>query len=399
MVFLPQKLRRVQLQHQVLHSRDTDDNGSWGLMQITTPIIVGVTLIVIFSVYIIWYRRSPHDFRVVHHYKRFRDACFSRFAKVFMSEHRCREVQNVTTPITLDDSMATPRHTRRPHTSYSRSDSTDSQTPLTESAEFYYPPQRYIFDPFGRPMLKVPQQPEKRTWRWWRVFGPREVKSQLPSHRFQIEGPDESSVGHGESSVGHGDGSLEGLTGVAVRSRWTSNLGSLPEHDEGDPHRGFYDRVIQIGDPELTVHSTSVALAHYERAAEVVTPGSAPTSVKTPAPEYSSAVEYPGPYLASNQRTMATAPMTIIQSSHHTPQPTLPDSPAPPMYSSIPRNSRPSMENITHHARSDPTMLYPGPVRGAGRSSPQHIYQAHERQISTESVLASSTPMVTSGLY
>ncbi|KAJ8586122.1 hypothetical protein M405DRAFT_823877 [Rhizopogon salebrosus TDB-379] len=304
---------------------------------------------------------------------------------------RRRRVQHVSTPITLDDSMVTPRQMRRPHHSYS-SDSTDSQTPLTDTVEFYYPPQKYA-DPSGRPILGAPQQSERRTWRWWRFFGlgPHKVTSQVPSHRFQIEGPDESSVGHGD-----GDESL-GSPIVAVGSGWTSGLPALCEQDEGDPQRGFYDRVIQIGDPQVTIHSTPRTPAHYEDVAVAAPPGSVPSSAKTPAPEYRSTAEFP--YTTSNLRNTTTVPTTVIpQISYHTTGPTHSDSPEPPVYSSVSRSEHPSVESIIHPARSDPTMLYPGSVRAAGRSLPR-MYQAHERQASTESVLASSTPMVTQGLY
>lgn len=205
--------------------------------------------------------------------------------------------------------MITPRHMGRQ--SYARSDSTDSQTPLTDNLEFYYPPHKRAVQPLGR---EAPQQPERRTWRWLRFlrFGPREVQSQVPNHRFRVEGPDESSVGHGDASL-HSPN-------VAVRSGWTSGLPSLPERDGGDPNRGYYDRVIQIGDPD-TAQSTPMTPVNYEGVAEViVTPPSAPPSVRTPAPDYSSAVEYHFMPVTSNPRTMGTAPTTVIpQNPHYTP--------------------------------------------------------------------------------
>jgi hypothetical protein len=297
-----------------LLQRDTqdDDQYGWGPMQITAPIVVGVVLIVAFTAFIIWYKRSPHNSPIAHHYSRVRDACVSRFTRFFMpGRRRRRRVQHVSTPITLDDSMVTPRQMRRPHHSYS-SDSTDSQTPLTDTVEFYYPPQKYA-DPSGRPMFGAPQQSERRTWRWWRFFGlgPHKVTSQVPSHRFQIEGPDESSVGHGD-----GDGSL-GSPIAAVGSGWTSGLPALCEQDEGDPQRGFYDRVIQIGDPQVTIHSTPRTPAHYEDVAVAAPPGSVPSSAKTPAPEYRSTAEFP--YTTSNLRNTTTVPTTVIpQISYHT---------------------------------------------------------------------------------
>jgi len=272
-------------------------------MQITTPIIVGVGLVIFFTAYIIWRRRSPHSSQLTHHYHRVRDF----IAQFCMPKRRRRRVQHVSTSITLDDTMATPRHPRRPQHSYIRSDSTDSQTPLTDNAEFYFPPHRYVVDHSRGPISETSQEPETFIQRWWNTFrlGPREVRSQAPNHRFRVEGPDGSSVGHGESSLDSPDG--------AMRSGWTSGLPSLPEHDEGDPNRGFYDRVIQIGDPQITVNS---ALVHG--VADIVTPGSAPASVQTPAPEYSSAVEYP--FSGSNLRTVTNAPATVIpQSPRHTP--------------------------------------------------------------------------------
>lgn len=275
-------------------------------MQITTPIIVGVGLVILFTAFIIWRRWSPHSSQLTHHYRRVRDA----IVPVFMPNQRRRRVQHVNTSITLDDTMTTPRHPRRPQHSI-RSDSTDSQTPLTDNSEFYFPPQRYAVHPSRGPIFKASQEPETPIQRWWHAFhlGPREVRSQAPNHRFRVEGPDGSSVGH-ESSLDS--------PGCAVRPGWISGLTSLPEHDEGDPNRGFYDRVIQIGDPQITVHSAPVAPAHHNGVADVVTPGSAPASVQTPAPDYSSAVEYP--FSGSNLRTVTNAPATLVpQSPRHTP--------------------------------------------------------------------------------
>ena len=255
--------------------------------------MVGVVLIILFVVYIIWHKRSSHGSSPLRLFSHARDACISMFQD-FIPAHRRRKVQRASTT-TLDDAMDTPRDQGRHYHPCIRSDSTDSQTPLTDNTGFCYPPQKYVADPFRRPMLEPSPQPERRTWRWWRIFrfGPREVKSQTPSHSFQIEGPDESSVGHA---------SLDSPIVPVPRSGWAGGLTSLSEQEEGDDDRGLYDRVIQIGDPQITTHSAP----HHEDAEVSVS-----TSVRTPAPEYSSTVGYPHAS-PSNLRTVITAPTPVI---------------------------------------------------------------------------------------
>ncbi|KAG1889998.1 hypothetical protein F4604DRAFT_1707916 [Suillus subluteus] len=361
MVVIPS---RAQLQHQSRATDGSDDsNGSdWSTMQITTPIIVGVALIIIFAVYVMWDRWS-HHFKP--HFHRVRDASISKFSKIFMPQYR-RRVQHTSMPVTLDESMVTPRYTRRYH-SYVRSDSTDSQTPLRNS---------------------------RRLWRWWRLFGvgPREVKPKVPSHRWVVEGPDESST------VGHGDGSFNNQS-VEARQRWASGLAPVHEQtsdDEGDSSRGIYGGVIQIGDPDFsTAHSaTPISPTDHQGIAIPAPPGSVPTSARTAAPEYYSAVE--GAYSTSNLQAMTTAPTTYIQQSSSTPGPTHSNSPAPPMYSSV-SNSRNSTESFAYPVNPDLTALYPWSVRAVGRTLPR-MYQ-HERQMSTESMLANSSPMVPQSMY
>ncbi|KAG1739286.1 hypothetical protein EDB19DRAFT_1711388 [Suillus lakei] len=375
MVFIP------QLQHQVLSSRATDgtDNatdGDWGPMQISAPIIVGVALIIVFAAYLVWYRWS-HHFK--HLFRRVRDASVSRFAQI-MPQYR-RGLHRASTPFTLDDSMVTPRHIRRYH-SYVRSDSTDSQTPLRDSIEFSLPLHP---DPSRRPMPEESRRPGRRLWRWWRPFGPREVKPTVPGRRWVVEGPDESST------VGHGDGSFNSPS-IEARSRWMSGLAPVHEQtadDEGDPSRGFYGGVMQIGDPDpdFSTHSTPMTPAYHQGVAIPVPPGSVPTSARTAAPEYS-AIE--GPYSTSNSRTMTSAPTNI---PYYTPGPTHSNSPAPPMYSSVPHNRNASLESFVHPANSDITSLYPYSVRAMGRTL------QHERQMSTESMLVNSAPMVPQSMY
>ncbi|KAG1871304.1 hypothetical protein DFJ58DRAFT_763264 [Suillus subalutaceus] len=392
MVFIPS---RAQLQHQALSSRATDgsddSNGSdWSTMQITTPIIVGVALIIIFAVYVMWDRWS-HHFKP--HFHRVRDASISKFSKIFMPQYR-RRVQHTSMPVTLDESMVTPRYTRRYH-SYVRSDSTDSQTPLRNSVEFSFPPPNgYHSDPSNGPAPGGSRRPERRLWRWWRLFGvgPREVKPKVPSHRWVVEGPDESST------VGHGDGSFNNQS-VEARQRWASGLAPVHEQtsdDEGDSSRGIYGGVIQIGDPDFsTAHSaTPMSPTDHQGFAIPAPPGSVPTSARTAAPEYYSAVE--GPYSTSNLQAMTTAPTTYIQQSSSTPGPTHSNSPAPPMYSSV-SNSRNSTESFAYPVNPDLTALYPWSVRAVGRTLPR-MYQ-HERQMSTESMLANSSPMVPQSMY
>lgn len=393
MVFIPS---RAQLQHQVLSSRatngsdDVDDSEDWSTMQISAPIIVGVALMFIFSAYLVWYKWSD---QLKHHFHRVRDASISKFYQFFTPKYR-RRVQHTSMPITLDDTMVTPRQ-RRFH-SYIRSDSTDSQTPLRDSIEFSFPPHKYNLDPSDRRSTTAEsQRPGRRFWRWWRVFGagPREVKPKVPSHHWVVEGPDESST------EGHGDGSLNSQSAEA-RPRWTSGLAPVHEQtsdDEDDPSRGIYGGVIQIGDPDCSTHSaTPMSPPYHQGFAAPMTPGSNPASAGTAAPEYSAAE---GPYSTSNSRTMTTAPTTYIQQSSYTPGPTHSNSPAPPMYSSVSHSRNASIESFAYpvNANPDPTALYPWSVRSVSRTLPR-IYQ-HERQMSTESMLANSAPMVPQSMY
>jgi hypothetical protein len=396
MVSIPSRAH-WQPQHQLLSSRATsgsdNDDSDWNAMQITTPIIVGVALIIIFAVYVMWDRWSlAHHFK--HHFRQVRDASVSRFSKIFMPQYR-RQVQHASTPVTLDESMGTPspRHIRRYH-SYVRSDSTDSQTPLRNSIEFSFPTvQGYHPDPSHKPAPKDSRRPERRLWRWWRLFGvgPREVKPKVPSHRWVVEGPDESST------VGHEDGSFNGQSAEA-RQRWVNGLAPVHEQtndDEGDPSRGIYREVIQIGDPDFSTHSTTpMSPTYHEDVPIPAPPGSVPTSSRTAAPEYSAAE---GPYSSSNMRTTTTAPTTYIQQSSYTAGPTHSNSPAPPMYSSVSHSRNASTESFAHPANPDLTALYPWPLRGVGRTPPR-MYQ-HERQMSTESMLVNSAPMVPQSMY
>ncbi|KAG2154477.1 uncharacterized protein EDB93DRAFT_1132578 [Suillus bovinus] len=385
-------LSRAQLQHQVLSSRtdDDSDNSDWDPMQITAPIIVGVSLIIIFAACIMWYRWS-HHFK--HHFRRVRDASVSKVYQVFMPQYR-RRVQHTSIPVTLDESMATPCHIRRyHHSTYIRSDSTDSETPLRDSFEFSFPPHKYRPDSFRKSAHQQSQRSGRRLWRWWSLFGvgPREVKPTVPSHRWVVEGPDENST------VGHGDGSFNSQS-VDTRSRWTSGLPPVHEQtsdDEGDPGREIYGGVIQIGDPDSSTHSaTPITPGYHQGVAASVPPGSVSTSARTAAPEYSAAG---GPYSSSNSRTMTTAPTTYIQQSSYTPGLTHSNSPAPPMYSSVSHSRNASIESLVYPADPDPTALYPWSVRAMTRTLPR-IYQ-HERQMSTESILANSAPMVPQSMY
>lgn len=364
---------RSQLQHQILSPRatngsDSSNDSDWSTMQITTPIIVGVVLIIIFAAYLAWYRWS-HRFK--HHFRRVRDAFVSRFSEVFRMPRYRHRVKHTSMPVTLDESMHTPnpRNIRR-YPSYARSDSTDSQTPLRSSIGSFPPHQ----DPPRR------STPEKRSWRWWRIFGagPREVKPKVPNSGWVVDD---------SSTMRHGDGSFISQS-VETRPRWTGGLAPLHEQasdDEGDPSRGMYDRVIQIGDPDISTHSMSPT---YQ---DVVPPESVPTSARTAAPEYSAGK---GPHSTSILRTMTTAPTSHIQQSVYTSEHTQSDSPAPPMYSTV---SHTSVESLVYPANSDAAALYPWSLRGIGRTLPR-IYQ-HERQISTESVLVNSAPMIPQSMY
>lgn len=384
MVLIPS---RAQLQYQDLSSRatngsDSTDGSDWTAMQITTPIIVGVALIVIFAVYLVWYRWS-HRFK--HHFRRARDASASTFSQVFRMPRYRHRVQHTSMPVTLDESMHTPnpRNMRR-YPSYVRSDSSDSHTPLRSSTEFSFPPHKRYPDPPRRSTPGESRPPQKRLWRWWRIFGvgPREVKPKVPNSGWVVDD---------SSTMRHGDGSFISQ-GVETRPRWTSGLAPLHEQasdDEDDLSRGLYDRVIQIGDPDMSTHSmTPMTPTYHQGVVAPAPPESVPTSARTAAPEYSAGKD---PHSTSISRTMTTAPTNHIHESAYTSGPTHPDSPAPPMY------TRTSVESLVYPANSDATALYPWSLRGIGRTPPR-IYQ-HERQMSTESMLVNSAPMVPQSMY
>lgn len=96
--------------------------------------------------------------------------------------------------------MFNPRRTPRrvvptPTTSNRRLDSTDSQTPLTQT----YPSD---FPSVPRLPHSSPPMAKRPAVRWWWFFGsrPQEIKSEAPGSRWHVDAPDGSSTGHGHTN-------------------------------------------------------------------------------------------------------------------------------------------------------------------------------------------------------
>lgn len=227
-----------------LQARDDSDHGGdgdWGTPQIATPAIVGGVLLLLFIAYFIWQRR-PHD-RRSYDYHQVRSDWVTKIERMFVPRRKRQRVLHLSAPLTLDDSMRTSGLTfdfnRRSR--QCRSDSSDSQTPLTSAGyALDYPPNKLPESP--------PPIPKRPTVRWWWVFGsrPQQVKSKEPDQRWRVDGPDGSSTGHGHSSHGH---------------RCVGALGPLHE----DPEDGE-DEVIRIGENFASVASTPLTQHFPEQA-------------------------------------------------------------------------------------------------------------------------------------
>ncbi|KAH7889036.1 hypothetical protein F5I97DRAFT_780853 [Phlebopus sp. FC_14] len=350
MVFLS---ARYQI-YQELQARD-DDAGAqtdqtqdgWGTVQIAAPIIVGVVLLLIFSGYLLWVRKTPT--KLPYNYHQVRGTWISR---LFFTSRRVRHrVLPSNDRITLDDSILTPStaadfRRARQH----RQDSADSQTPLTQTSYgFDYPPKRVLLD-------TPPQKPEqKRPWRWWRLLGsrPQEIKSEEPSSRWRVDGPDGSSTGHGIQEQEDRD-----------RTRYTSGLEAVDERVE-------LESVIRIGDNFSSIESTPVTQNFHEEEPATLTPPS---------------------------RTASVPP----QNAHGTPRSSRANTPLPPGYRSstalTSHGRHPSTEELVRPARSDPYMLFPPPVRAAGYGTP-HMFGLHGRQMSSDSFLETQAPITPPFMY
>ncbi|KAF9227078.1 hypothetical protein BS17DRAFT_764416 [Gyrodon lividus] len=251
---------------------DGGENSDWGPMQIATPIIIGVGLIIVFAAFILWQRRSPN--KLAYHYHQARNAWVARAERIFLPRRVRHRVLHSSDPVTLDDSILTPNFTLdfrrvRQH----RSDSSDSQTALTTSTySFDYPPKP--------PFSKSPSpSPERRPWRWWRFLKskPEEITSEEPGLRWRIDGPDGSSTGHGHSILDPEERN---------RSRYISGLEVVNEELETAE-----DSVIRIGNNFSSIESTPLTQYFHEERFRLVPPSPAAST----APVYPVGPRTPGP--------------------------------------------------------------------------------------------------------
>ena len=202
---------------------------------------------------------------------------------MFVLGRKRKRVLHSNAPVTLDDSIRSSGLTldyRRPR--QDRSDSSDSQTPLTSTSyAFDYPPNQLSDSP--------PPIPKRRTVRWWWLFGsrPQQVKPEEPGQRWRVDGPDRSSTGHGHSSHGH---------------QYTGALGALHE----DPEE-VEDSVIPIGENFASIASTPMTQHFPEQARSIRGMPTVPeypwsSGARTPVPAASAPQTNPGtpvsPFLA-----------------------------------------------------------------------------------------------------
>ncbi|KAF8547610.1 hypothetical protein OG21DRAFT_898628 [Imleria badia] len=340
-------------------ARDESDHGDWGTLQIATPAIVGGVLLLLFVAYFIWQRR-PHDKRS-YDYHQVRSEWVTKIERMFVPRRKRQRVLHSSAPVTLDDSMRTSGLTfdfsRRSR--QSRSDSTDSQTPLTSTN--YHDPFDY---PPNKPPESPPPIPKRPTVRWWWLFGsrPQQIKSEEPGQRWRVDDPDGSSTGHGHSNHGH---------------RYAGALGPLHEDQEDGE-----DEVIRIGENLTSVASTPMT-QHFPEQARFVRgmptvpehPSSSGSGSRTPVPPASVPQSNPGTPVSSADRGL------------------------PPSYDASQSHVRyPPTEDAFHQTRISPYMVIPPPVRAAGYPSPSPR-PFHGRELSSDSFLTTQPPMVAASMY
>ncbi|KAG6332388.1 hypothetical protein ID866_6698, partial [Astraeus odoratus] len=346
--------------------------GTWGTLQIATPIAVGVGLVLCFAAYVVWQRRRQvaDDAHLTR-----QDQPWGTFVGKFgrlLSPRGRRTRYRVTRSsglVTLDESMDSPC-TRPDHQRRSRqysADSTDSSTPLTGFPPSRdYPPNVVQSDAPARNARRLSQQFLRMLG-----FGPQEVKSASPSTNWRI---DVSSTGHGHDANERENREEQAALNVDPE---------LGEEDADIP-----DRVIQIGNENFS----SIASTDNERGRAVV----------TPATPY---VPETGPF-TPRELTLKLKSTPNLAVSRRNGGGIHPPEYNPPADSSTTHQSRrhgnhmrgPSTEDFVRAEvqPSDPQMLYPASVRATGYGSP---FGHHDRQMSSESLLASQTPMTLPSAY
>jgi hypothetical protein len=284
-------------------------------------------------------------------YHQVRSDWVTKIERMFVLRRKRQRVLRSSAPVTLDESIRSPGLTLD-YRQY-RSDSSDSQTPLTSTSyAFDYPPNQLSDSP--------PPIPKRHTVRWWWLFGsrPQQVKPEEPGQRWRVDGPDGSSTGHGHSSHGH---------------RYTGVLGALHE----DPEE-VKDDVIRIGENFTSIASTPMTQHFPEQARTIRGMSTVPehpwsSGARTPVLAASAPQSRPGTPVSSANRHL------------------------PPSYNVSQSYTRyPSAEDIIRPAPSGPYMAIPPPVRAAGYPSPRAF---HGRDLSSDSFLATQPPMVALSMY
>ncbi|KAF8444938.1 hypothetical protein L210DRAFT_3629128 [Boletus edulis BED1] len=357
MVTTPIKPQRLTTGDAPDNSSDNNGKGEWGSPQIATPAIVGGILLLLFAAYFIW-QRKPLEKRS-YDYQPVRSEWTSRIERMFSQRRKRHRVLHSSTPVTLVDSMRSSGYAfdLNRGSRVTRSDSADSQTPLTSSCyAIDYPPNESSDYPPNRLSDSPPPIPKPPMVRWWWIFGsrPQQIKSEEPGQRWRVDDPDGSSSGHG-----HTNNVYAGL------------LRTLYEEQENGE-----DGVIRIGENFPSVASTPMIQPVPEQAGVVRGMPMAqehPQSSPTPPP------------VASAPQSYAGTPVSSARG-------------LPPSYdvSQLGQSRYPSTEATARLAHSGPYMAIPPPVRAAGYSSPRMF---HGRDLSSDSFLATQPPMAVTSMY
>ncbi|KAG6375610.1 hypothetical protein JVT61DRAFT_3176 [Boletus reticuloceps] len=363
MVTTPIKPQRLSVGDAPDNSSDNNGKGEWGTPQIATPAIVGGILLLLFAAYFIW-QRKPLEKRS-YDYRPVRSEWTSRIERMFSQRRKRHRVLHSSTPVTLVDSMRSSGYAfdLNRGSRVTRSDSSDSQTPLTSTCyALDYPPNESSDYPPNRLSDSPPPIPKPPMVRWWWIFGsrPQQIKSEEPGQRWRVDDPDGSSSGHGHTSNGYA-----GL------------LRTLYEGQEDGE-----DEVIRIGENFPSVASTPMIQPVPEQAGVVRGMPMVPehpqsNGTLTPPPAASALTKlrrHAGRFLSR---------LHVI---------------LPPSYdlSQLSQSRFPSTEATARLAHSGPYMTIPPPVRAAGYSSPRMF---HGRDLSSESFLATQPPMVVTSMY
>lgn len=361
-----------------LQARDDSDGsgkGDWGTSQIATPAIVGGVLLLVFAAYLIWQRR-PHDKRDKrsYDYHQVRPDWIAKIERIFVLRRKRQRVLHSSAPVTLDESMRSSgfmfdyRRSRQ-----YRSDSSDSQTPLTSTSyAFDYPPNQLSDSP--------PPIPKRRTVRLWWLFGsrPQQVKPEEPGQRWRVDGPDGSSTEHGHSSHGH---------------RYVEALGALHE----DPEEVDND-VIRIGEDFTSAASTPMTQHFPEEARSIrglptVPEHPSSSGIRTPVPAASASQSNSGTPVSPFVSRECVDVLDVVLDQ----QVSSANRGLPPSYDvSQIHTAYPSTEDIIRLPPSGPNMAIPPPVRAAGYPS---LRAFHGRDLSSDSFLAAQPPMVPPSIY